>query len=175
MTTGQAEALRGRAVPGVALPSSAGGTVSLAASAASRAVVFVYPMTARPGRELPPGWDTIPGARGCTPEACGFRDRHAALLGRGVAVYGLSSQSPEDQAEAVERLGLPYPLVSDAGFVLERELGLPTFEAGGRSFYRRLTLVVGGGLVEHAFYPVADPASHATEVVAWLATTVGSA
>jgi peroxiredoxin len=127
-------------------------------------------MTGRPGVALPEGWDEIPGARGCTPEACSFRDHHADLAAAGAEVYGLSTQTTADQAEAAERLQLPFPLLSDSGARLAAPpLALPTFEAGGRLCYRRLTLIVAGGRVEHVFYPVFPPDGHAAEVLAWLA------
>lgn len=160
----------GAPLPDLELPSTAGGRARLPDLGRPRAVVFAYPMTGRPGVALPPGWDTIPGAVGCTAEACGFRDRHTALVAAGVEVYGLSSQDPADQREAVERLGLPYAVLSDEACAVADALGLPTFTVEGRRRYQRLTLVVRDGVVEHAFHPVPDPAAHADEVLAWLAT-----
>jgi peroxiredoxin len=126
-------------------------------------------MTGRPGEALPDGWDTIPGARGCTPEACTFRDHHADLLAAGAdAVYGLSSQSTEEQAEAVTRLHLPFPLLSDRALQLADQLQLPTFEAGGKTRYRRLTLIITAATIEHVFYPIFPPDGHAAEVLVWL-------
>ncbi len=124
----------------------------------------------RPTEEaLPDGWDTIPGARGCTPEACAFRDHHADLLAAGAdAVYGLSSQRTEEQVEAVTRLHLPFPLVSDPDLQLADVLQLPTFDAGGTTRYRRLTLIITAGTIEHAFYPIFPPDGHAGEVLRWL-------
>jgi peroxiredoxin len=169
---GAADHLGGLALPPVELPSTAGGVVNLAGlgRARPRTVLYVYPMTGRPGVALPEGWDEIPGARGCTPEACSFRDHHADLAAAGAEVYGLSTQTTADQAEAAERLQLPFPLLSDSGARLAAPpLALPTFEAGGRLCYRRLTLIVAGGRVEHVFYPVFPPDGHAAEVLAWLA------
>ena len=168
---GAAVHLPGLAVPRVELASTSGGTVSLdrLGSDRPRTVLYVYPMTGRPGVAAPSGWDSIPGARGCTPEACAFRDHHADLAAAGADVYGLSSQSPADHGEAAERLGLPFPLLSDEETRLAGPpLSLPTFEAGGRSRYRRLTLVITGGRIEHVFYPVFPPDAHAGEVLAWL-------
>lgn len=168
---GAADHLPGLALPPVELPSTAGVTVRLdrLGSERPRAVLYVYPMTGRPGVALPDGWDSIPGARGCTPEACAFRDRHADLAAAGADVYGLSSQSPADQAEAAERLDLPFPLLSDEETRLAGPpLRLPVFEAGGHAYYRRLTLVIAGGRIEHAFYPVFPPDAHAGDVLAWL-------
>ena len=168
---GAADHLPGLALPPVELASSAGGTVSLDGLGRERprTVLYVYPMTGRPGADLPEGWDSIPGARGCTPESCAFRDHHADLAAAGADVYGLSTQSTADQAEAAERLHLPFPLLSDAATVLAGPpLRLPTFEAGGRPRYRRLTLVIAAGRIEHVFYPVFPPDGHAAEVLAWL-------
>jgi peroxiredoxin len=169
---GAARHLPGSAMPAVTLARSDGGEVCLSELGAGRTVAFVYPMTGTPGVALPPGWDDIPGARGCTPEACGFRDLHGELLGAGAArVFGLSSQPTADQAEAAARLGLPYPLLSDSSLLLAGALRLPTFEVEGRTLYRRLTLVASGGVIEHAFYPVFPPDRHAAEVLAWLRAT----
>ena len=166
---GAAAHLPGAKIPHIALPSTSGERVALD-RLGPRTVLFLYPMTGRPGVALPEGWDLIPGARGCTPEACGFRDRHAELLAKGVAVLGLSSQSPEAQLEAARRLELPFPLLSDERLLTARALGLPTFEVEGRRLFRRLTLVVSGGVVERVFYPVFPPDRHADEVLAWLQT-----
>lgn len=168
---GAADHLPGMALPPVELASTAGGTVALDRLGRDRArtVLYVYPMTGRPGVDLPEGWDTIPGARGCTPEACAFRDHHPELAAAGADVYGLSTQSTADQAEAVERLHLPFRLLSDERAVLADEpLRLPAFQAGGRTRYRRLTLVIAEGRIEHVFYPVFPPDRHASEVLAWL-------
>jgi peroxiredoxin len=166
---GAAAHLPGTAVPDLELPATGGGSVRLGALGAGRTVIYVYPLTARPGTDLPEGWDAIPGARGCTPEACAFRDHHQDLLAAGaVAVYGLSSQDTDYQREVVDRLHLPFRMLSDPAHDLARALGLPTFEAGGRTLYKRLTLVIRDGLVEHAFYPVFPPDRHAEQVLSWL-------
>lgn len=162
----------GRRLPDLALASTAGGTVNLAATGVGRAVVFAYPMTGRPGVDPPEGWSSIPGAVGCTAEACSFRDHHLDLVAAGVDVYGLSSQDTAYQREAVERLGLPYPLLSDERCAVADALGLPTFTAAGLRLYQRLTLVVADGVVEHVFHPVAEPGGHGAEVLAWLAKEV---
>jgi peroxiredoxin len=125
-------------------------------------------MTGRPGVPLPPGWDTIPGARGCTPEACAFRDHYTELRALGVEVFGLSTQPTPDQQEARERLHLPFHLLSDAELRFARPLRLPTFQVEGRTFLKRLTLVVRDGQIEHVFYPVFPPDQHPAEVVRWL-------
>jgi peroxiredoxin len=146
-----------------------GRLVALDALGSGRTVIYVYPMTGRPGVDLPPGWDDIPGARGCTPESCGFRDHHADLLAAGaVQVFGLSSQSSEYQREAVDRLHLPFAMLSDERLALAGALGLPTFTAGGMTLYRRLTMIVTGRAAEHAFYPVFPPDQHAQQVLDWL-------
>jgi peroxiredoxin len=163
-----APALDGRPLPGLTLPSTSGEAVSLEALGRPRTVLYVYPMTARPGVALPGDWDVIPGARGCTPEACAFRDHHAELGAAGADVYGVSSQDTGYQREAVERLHLPFALLSDERMELAQALGLPTFTADGGTFFARLTMVVAHGAVEHVFYPVDRPAEHAQEVLDWL-------
>jgi peroxiredoxin len=166
---GAADHLSGASVPSVPLVATGGGTVDLAErSRRGTVVVFAYPRTGRPGVETPAGWDDIPGARGCTPEACSFRDHHAELAAAGAHVVGLSTQDPEYQQEVTTRLGLPYPLLSDHELALTRALQLPTFEAAGQVLLRRLTLVVRDGVVEHLWYPVFPPDSHAQEVLSWL-------
>jgi peroxiredoxin len=166
---GAASHLPGSRLPAVSLPSTGGGTVDLARLGQPRAIVYVYPMTGTPGVPLVEGWDQIPGARGCTPETIGFRDQYSELAGLGTEVFGLSGQDAAEQAEAAVRLALPFPLLSDSGLVLAAQLGLPTFTASdGVVRYKRLTLVVSSGQIEHVFYPVFPPDQHAGEVVAWL-------
>jgi peroxiredoxin len=165
---GAARHLPGASMPAVALPSTAGGLVELGALGPGRTIVYVYPATGVPGVPLPAGWDLIPGARGCTPEACGFRDHHDELEQLGAAVYGVSSQTTAVQQEAATRLGLPFALLSDTEHLLAAQLGLPTFEVEGRRLYRRLTLIVRDAVIEHAFYPVFPPDTHAAQVLAWL-------
>jgi len=168
---GAASHLAGTRMPAIELPSTAGRAVrvDLVPEGAERLVLYLYPRTGRPGEpELTPDWDRIPGARGCTPESCGFRDHAADLWDAGAAVAGLSTQSMEDQHEVVERLDLPFPLLSDARLELARALELPTFDVAGLILLKRLTLIVREGGVEHAFYPVFPPDAHAAEVLAWL-------
>jgi peroxiredoxin len=165
---GAADHLPGAAAPQIALPSTAGRELDLAAEAAGTLVLYVYPRTGRPGHALPPHWNEIPGARGCTPQACSYRDRFAELEGLGARVLGLSAQPLGDQREAAERLGLPYPLLSDPGLVLADALGLPTFEVADMRLYRRLTLIFREGRVARALYPVFPPDADAGNVVAWL-------
>ena len=167
---GAADHLPGARLPNLALTATDGGSVDLAALP-GRTVVYAYPRTGRPGEDsLVPDWDEIPGARGCTPESCGFRDHHAELLAAGAdAVFGLSTQDTAYQREAAERLALPFALLSDERLELTRALGLPAFEAAGETLLRRLTLLVAGGAVERIWYPVFPPDRHAGEVLAWLA------
>jgi peroxiredoxin len=171
---GAADHLRGAPVPPIALPSTGGGEVRLDRAGAPRAVVYAYPRTGRPGEpSLVEDWDLIPGARGCTPESCAFRDHHAELVALGAEVYGLSTQDTAYQRELSERLGLPYPVLSDAELRLTEALRLPTFEAAGETLLKRLTLVLRDGEVEHVFYPVFPPDGHAEEVLAWLRQAAG--
>jgi peroxiredoxin len=169
---GAAAHLAGAPLPPLPLPATDGGSVRVdrVPDGADRLVLYAYPRTGRPGvAPLVPDWDEIPGARGCTPEACGFRDHAAELRAAGAAVAGVSTQTTAEQREAAERLRLPFPLLSDADLRLARALRLPSFEVAGHTLLRRLTLVVRGGRVEQVFYPVFPPDSHAAEVLAWLA------
>jgi peroxiredoxin len=166
---GAAAHLPGRRVPPLALPATSGGVVRLDRLGPGRSIVYCYPLTGRPGVDLPAGWDAIPGARGCTPEACGFRDHYRELLAAGAAaVFGLSSQDTGYQRELVARLGLAYPVLSDPGLTLAGRLGLPTFAVERMRLYKRLTLVITSGVIEHVFYPVFPPSTHARQVLAWL-------
>jgi len=144
--------------------------VRLDALQPGRTVIYCYPDTGVPGRPLPPEWDALPGARGCTNEACAFRDHHAELAELGADVLGISGQRAGEQREAVRRLGLPFPLLSDEDGALRDALRLPTFTVDGSEYLSRLTLVVRDGRVEHVFYPVFPPDGHAEEVLAWLRT-----
>ncbi|MBB5117711.1 peroxiredoxin [Streptomyces eurocidicus] len=167
---GAADHLPGLALPGLALTATDGRTVRLDELGPGRTVIYLYPLTGRPDVDLPEGWDAIPGARGCTPESCGFRDHHQELLEAGAErVFGLSSQDSAYQREVVERLGLPFSMLSDPGLSLADALGLPTFSAGGGPrLFKRLTMVVRDGRIEHVFYPVFPPDAHAGEVLGWL-------
>jgi peroxiredoxin len=159
--------LEGMAVPAMTLESS-NGPVDLAAFGAGRAVLYVYPRTGHPSRPVTAEWDAIPGARGCTPESCGFRDHAEELRGLGAKVAGLSSQTLEEQVELSERLGILYPVISDPELALRDALSLPTFEFEGQTLYKRLTLVFERDRIAKVFYPVFPPDRHAEEVVAWL-------
>ncbi|MFF1743741.1 peroxiredoxin [Streptomyces mirabilis] len=166
---GGAAHLPGGRLPGLVLPATDGRAVGLGALGPGRTVLCVYPLSGRPGTDLPDGWDTIPGARGCTAEACAFRNHYDDLRAVGAArVYGLSSQPREYQRELAERLRLPFAILSDTGLALREALDLPTFTAGGRTLYRRLTMIVNRGVIEHVFYPVFPPDQHAAEVLDWL-------
>lgn len=155
-------------LPSVSLRATFGSNVDLAALF-GRTVLYVYPRTGRPGTHSPEDWDVIPGARGCTPEACSFRDHFAELRTAGITrVFGVSSQDSDYQSEAVERLHLPFAMLSDPGLALALNLDLPTFEAGGEIFYSRLTIIANGSTIEKVFFPVHDPQNHAAEIVSWL-------
>lgn len=137
---------------------------------AGRTVLYLYPLTGRPGIDIPEGWDAIPGARGCTTEACDFRDHFEELRAAGAQqVWGLSSQDSGYQAEVVQRLDLPFQMLSDEDFALGDAVNLPTFAAAGHPrLYTRLTLVLRDGMIEHAFYPIFPPNTHAQRVLDWL-------
>lgn len=167
---GAARHLPGLALPPLELPTSDGGSARLDELGPGRTVIYLYPLTGRPGVDLPEGWDAIPGARGCSTEACDFRDHFSELREAGAArVFGMSSQSPGYQAEVVDRLRLPFPMLSDESLALADALRLPTFAAQGHDrLYSRLTLVVAAGAIEHVFYPIFPPNTHAQQVLAWL-------
>jgi peroxiredoxin len=166
---GAADHLPGASVPSLALVATSGETVDLAfRSRAATVVVFAYPRTGRPDADVPAGWDEIPGARGCTPEACSFRDLSADFAAAGAELYGLSTQDREYQAEAAERLALTYPLLSDAQLAFASALGLPTFEFGGATLLRRLTMVLRNGRVDRVLYPVFPPDRAAADALAAL-------
>jgi len=165
---GAARHLTGMRLPVLALPATDGSDVDLSALT-GRTVVYIYPRTGRPGQDPPDGWDAIPGARGCTPQSCSFRDHFAELRSLGVAqLFGLSTQDPEYQREAVERLHLPFSLLSDANLEFARGLALPTFQVGGMILLKRMVLVVNDGVIEKVFYPVFPPDESADEVISWL-------
>ena len=166
---GAADHLPGLAVPSLALPRGDGGTADLAELAADRLVAYLYPRTGKPGQPSPAGWDDIPGARGCTPQSCAYRDSLAEFGRLGAAVVGISAQSPHEQAEFAAREHIPFPLLSDNSLALEEALGLPTFEAAGMTLYRRLTFVAEGETIVKAFYPVFPPDRDAAAVLTWLA------
>jgi len=157
----------GLVLPDVALASSRGGTVNLGTRKGG-CVVYIYPWTGRPGFADPPGWDEIPGAHGSTPETEGFRDHYLKFRAQRIEVFGISGQSSEHHQELASRLAVPFALLSDERFALKEALNLPTFEAGGAPYLKRLTLLVRDGRITHTFYPVERPATHAREVLDWL-------
>jgi peroxiredoxin len=155
-------------LPDAALAATDGRSVRLS-KLAGRTVVYVYPRTGRPGQALPAGWDAIPGARGCTPQSCGFRDHFAELKQLGVAqLYGLSTQESAYQREVAERLHLPFPILSDAGLSLTHAMRLPAFTVDGMTLIKRIVWVIDAGVLTHTFYPVFPPDRSAAEVVEWL-------
>ena len=165
---GAAKHLFGLRLPDLVLRATDGATVNLS-RLTGRTVVYVYPRTGRPGQPLPTGWDAIPGARGCTPQSCAFRDHYAELKRLGVAqLYGLSTQDLDYQREVAERLHLPFAILSDIDLKLTRVLKLPTFEVDGMTLIKRMAWVIDGGTISHVFYPVFPPDKSAEQVIAWL-------
>jgi peroxiredoxin len=163
-----AKHLIGMPVPSIPLPSTDGRTIDLA-SLPGTTIVYAYPMTGKPDVPLPDGWDMLPGARGCTPQSCAFRDHFAELSGLGAAnLFGLSTQTTGYQKEAADRLHLPFAMLSDSQFKLSEALRLPTFETAGMRLLKRLTLVISQHHIEHIFYPVFPPDRSATDVIDWL-------
>ena len=166
--------LPGARMARVPLAATDGSTVDLS-EMRGLVVVYAYPMTGVPGVATPPGWDMIPGARGCTPQSCSFRDHFADLKALGVAgLFGLSTQSPEYQLEVATRLNLPFALLSDETLKLTRAVNLPTFETAGMTLLKRHTLVISNGRIEHVFYPVFPPDRSASDVVSWLSETAAA-
>ncbi len=165
---GACDHLLGMELPDLELPSTLGGPVNLCRAATTTAVFYFYPRTGRPGEPPPDGWDLIPGARGCTPQSCAFRDHHAELDRLDASVYGISTQSTEDQREFAERAHIPFALLSDPELKAARELRLPTFEFGGDQLYKRVTLIATGGRIVKVFYPVFPSDRNASDVAAWL-------
>jgi peroxiredoxin len=160
--------LKGMRVPSVKLPATAGSLVDIS-KLPGRTIVYCYPRTGRPDQEIPKGWNDIPGARGCTPQSCAFRDHYEDLRQLGIdAVYGVSTQDTPYQQEAVERLHLPFELLSDEQLEFAKALRLPTFQVDGITLIKRLTLVVHKGVIEHVFYPVFPPDSNAPAIIHWL-------
>ncbi len=165
---GAARHLTGMKLPDLALPATRGGAINLALLG-GRTVLYIYPRTGVPGVDLPPGWDDIPGARGCTPQSCGFRDHFAELKALGAShLFGLSTQNTDYQREAAERLHLPFAILSDAKLAFARALNLPTFSVAGMTLLKRMALVIDDGIIDKVFYPVFPPDKNAAEVMAWL-------
>ena len=160
--------LAGVRLPSLTLAATDGSQVDLS-KLSGRTVVYVYPRTGVPGQPLPEGWNEIPGARGCTPQSCSFRDHFAELKRLGVGrVFGLSTQDTAYQREAVERLHLPFPVLSDERLALARALDLPTFTTSGMTLLKRMALIIDDGVISKVFYPVFPPDKNAEEVIAWL-------
>ena len=164
---GACDHLAGVSVPSIPLRSTSGRLVDLTALS-GRTVLYCYPRTGRPDQEPPQGWNEIPGARGCTPQSCAFRDHFKELEALGAQVFGLSAQSTEDQKEAAERLHLPFELLSDSELKFATALRLPTFQVASMTLIKRLTLILRDGKIEKVFYPVFPPDQNAAEVIDWL-------
>ena len=165
---GAARHLVGMTIPDLELPATEGAPVNLA-KLKGRTVVYIYPRTGVPGIDPPEGWDQIPGARGCTPQSCSFRDHFGELKQLGVAqLYRLSTQDTAYQREAATRLHLPFPILSDEKLALTRALKLPTFAAAGMTLLKRMALVIDDGVIAKVFYPVFPPDKNAEEVIAWV-------
>lgn len=165
---GGARHLAGLKIPPLMLAATDGSDVDLSEQR-GRTIVYIYPRTGVPGQPLPDGWTSIPGAVGCTPQSCSFRDHHAELKALGAArVFGLSTQDTAYQREAAERLKLPFPVLSDEKLALADAIRLPTFEAAGMTLHKRMALVIDDGKITKAFYPVHPPEKNAEEVMAWL-------
>ena len=164
---GACDHLLGTSLPSIALPSTQGKSVDLSA-VAGRVVVYCYPMTGQPGISLPDEWDAIPGARGCTPQSCAFRDHYQELNELGVSVFGISTQNTDYQLEAKARLHLPFELLSDRELRLTNTLKLPMFEVESKHLIKRLTLIIEEGKIIKVFYPVFPPDRNADEVIGWL-------
>lgn len=165
---GAASHLEGLLLPDLVLQSTDGSSVNFT-DLSGRWVIYVYPMTGRPDVPLPDGWDGIPGARGCTPQSCSFRDHYAELKALNTGVVGLSTQTTEYQREVRDRLHLPFQLLSDSTLRLRNTMQLPTFTVAGIELYKRLTLIAHEGRIEKIFYPVFPPDQNADEVLIWLA------
>ncbi len=165
---GGARHLTGMKLPDIALPATSGAPVNLS-KLKGRTVVYVYPRTGVPGIDAPPGWDDIPGARGCTPQSCSFRDHFDDLKRLGATqLFGLSTQDTAYQREAATRLHLPFAILSDERLALTKAMKLPTFTTSGMTLLKRMAWVIDDGKITKVFYPVFPPDKNAGEVVAWL-------
>jgi len=165
---GAADHLEGAVIPRLELPTTDQRALDLAEAAQRLLVLYIYPRTGKPGVEMPAGWDDIPGARGCTPQSCAFRDLHAEISAAGAHTLGLSAQSVAEQHEVVERLHLPYALASDPLLTVAEALRLATFDVDGMTLYKRITLIADAGRIVKVFYPVFPPNRNAQDVLEWL-------
>lgn len=166
---GASDHLMGRTLPGVELRTAEGGFQLLNQFPTQWLVVYIYPRTGGPGIELPDDWDMIPGARGCTPQSCAFRDHHAEMQALNTTVWGLSAQPIEEQAAFAERMHIPFPLLNDSDLILESSaLSAPVFAVDGMTLYRRMTLIADVSGIKHVFYPVFPPDRNAADVIEWL-------
>jgi peroxiredoxin len=176
---GACDHLPGMQVPSLALRSTKGRMVNLAEihndANSPRTIVYAYPRTGTPDKQVPSNWDAIPGARGCTPQSCSLRDHYKEVKGLGAEIFGLSTQTPEYQKEMAERLHLPFEVLSDADLKFTHALNLPTFTFDDMILIKRLTLVLKGGRIEKVFYPVFPPDKHGEQIVAWLKRKQGVA
>jgi peroxiredoxin len=166
---GSAAHLQGMHFPGLEFEATSGKKINLS-TIQGRLVIYIYPLTGQPNVALPAGWDEIPGARGCTPQACDFSHHHQQLQSLNATVFGLSSQTTDYQAELKSRLHLPFDLLSDSNFQLKQALNLPSFKAGDLLLYKRLTLIAEAQVIQKVFYPVFPPNQHAAQVIDWLRT-----
>ncbi len=165
---GLANHLMGTVFPGITLQSTGGNLVNTKEFKKGLTVIYCYPLTGRPDQELPKGWNEIPGARGCTPQALTFKESYDDFKKKNIKLFGLSTQTTEYQKEMVERLGLPFPILSDSDFKLTKLLNLPTLEVEGKILLKRLTIVIQDGIIIKVFYPVFPPNINAEEVLNWL-------
>ena len=155
-------------IPDISLPTQDGNFLKLNRIDTFRLVIYCYPMTGHPRRPLPENWDTIPGARGCTPQTCSFRDHYDQIIVNNAVPIGLSTQSVEDLKEMTVRLQIPYDIVSDQQLLFASSLKLPTFSIGNKKFIKRLTLIIEKSVIKHFFYPIFPPNKHIDEVLEWL-------
>ena len=165
---GACDHLPGMKVPSLALRTTKGRVVNLAEPLSERVIVYAYPRTGTPGIAVPSNWDEIPGARGCTPQSCSMRDHNQEVKALGAVIFGLSTQTTEYQKEVVDRLHLPFEILSDVDLKLTHALNLPTFTFDNMVLIKRLTLVLKDGKIEKVFYPVFPPDKHGEQIVAWL-------
>ena len=164
---GSTNHLKGMKLPKVSLQATNGKRIDFA-EIKGRLVIYCYPMTGQPNVALPDGWDQIPGARGCTPQSCSFRDHYQELQALGAEVIGLSVQTTEYQQEMADRLHLPFPVVSDVNYGFQKALNMPTFETAGMTLLKRVTLIANNGVIEAVHYPIFPSDSDAAWVVDYL-------